>query len=314
MSTIVTGSIAFDNIMDFPGKFADHILPDKIHILNVSFLVKGMKKQRGGTAGNIAYTLGLLGDHPLLFSTAGQDFTGYQEGIAAAGVDTHAVKILADDYTAICYITTDEVNNQITGFYPGAMARDTELSLRDLSREGLDLLVISPTEPQAMVRFAREAHDLDLPYVYAPGQQIISLDAQDLAAGIEMAYVVIANDYEYEMIRNKTGLTAQDMLGQDRIVVTTKGEYGSIIQTRDGVVEIPIAPVGTVVDPTGAGDAYCAGVVYGLQHGFDLGRAGRIGALAATYAIESYGTQAHQYSRDEFAARYAASFGEAITL
>ena len=132
MSIIVTGSIAFDNIMDFPGKFADHILPDKIHILNVSFLVKGLKKQRGGTAGNIAYTLGLLGDRPLLYGTAGQDFAGYREGVEAAGVDTHAVKILEDDFTAICYITTDEVNNQITGFYPGAMARDRELSLYDL--------------------------------------------------------------------------------------------------------------------------------------------------------------------------------------
>jgi adenosine kinase len=314
MSIIVTGSIAFDNIMDFPGKFADHILPDKIHILNVSFLVKGLKKQRGGTAGNIAYTLGLLGDRPLLFSTAGQDFAGYQEGIASAGVDTSAVRILPDDFTAICYITTDEVNNQITGFYPGAMARDRELSLHDLPREALEMLIISPTEPPAIVRFSREAHAMGVPYVYAPGQQIISLEAKDLAEGIEMAHVVIANDYEYEMIRNKTGLTARDMLSQDRIVITTKGEHGSVIQTRDTLVEIPIAPPGVVVDPTGAGDAYCAGVVYGLQHGFDLGRAGRIGALAATYVIESYGTQAHTFTHEAFATRYAASFGEEINL
>jgi adenosine kinase len=314
MSIIVTGSIAFDNIMDFPGKFADHILPDKIHILNVSFLVKGLKKQRGGTAGNIAYTLGLLGDKPLLYSTAGQDFAGYEAGIAAAGVDTHAVRVLPDDFTAICYITTDEVNNQITGFYAGAMAQDVHLSLHELPREGQDLLIISPTEPRAMVRFAREAHELGLPYVYAPGQQIISLEAKDLAAGIEMAHVVIANDYEYEMIRNKTGLTARDMLSQDRIVVITRGEHGSVIQTRDAQVEIPVAPVGEVVDPTGAGDAYCAGVVYGLEHGLDLSRAGRIGSLAATYVIESYGTQAHRYTREEFAARYAESFGEDITL
>ncbi len=314
MSIIVTGSIAFDNIMDFPGKFADHILPDKIHILNVSFLVKGMKKQRGGTAGNIAYTLGLLGDRPLLFSTAGQDFAGYRQEIEAKGVDTSIVKILPQDFTATCYITTDEVNNQITGFYPGAMAQDIELSLRDLPREGLDLLIISSTAPVAMVHFAREAREMGLPYVYAPGQQIISLPGPDLTAGIEGAHVIIANDYEYEMIRNKTGLTARDMLGQDRIVVITKGEYGSVIQTRDTEVEIPIAPPGAVVDPTGAGDAYCAGVVYGLQHGLPLDRVGRIGALAATYAIESYGTQAHQYSRAEFAARYAESFGEAVEL
>jgi adenosine kinase len=314
MSIIVTGSIAFDNIMDFPGKFADHILPDKIHILNVSFLVKGLKKQRGGTAGNIAYTLGLLGDRPLLFSSAGQDFAGYREEVEAVGVDTSAVKFLPEDFTAICYITTDEVNNQITGFYPGAMAQDTELSLHDLPREALDLLIISPTEPVAMVHFARQARELGLPYVYAPGQQIIRLSGPELTEGIEGARAIIANDYEYEMIRNKTGLTSRDMLGQDRLVFKTRGEHGSVIQTRDASVTVPVAPPDKVVDPTGAGDAYCAGVVYGLQRGFDLGQAGRIGALAATYVIESYGTQAHHYSRDEFAARYAASFGEEITL
>ena len=314
MSIIVTGSIAFDNIMNFPGQFAEHILPDKIHILNVSFLVNTMKKQRGGTAGNIAYTLGLLGNRPLLFSTAGQDFEGYRQEVEAVGVDTRAVAILPQDFTATCYITTDEVNNQITGFYPGAMARDTELSLYDLPREALDLLVISPTEPVAMVHFARQAGELGVPYVYAPGQQIIRLSGAELTEGIEGARVVIANDYEYEMIRNKTGLTARDMQGHDRIVFTTKGEHGSIIQTREDTITVPVAPARAVVDPTGAGDAYCAGVVYGLQHGFDLGRAGRIAALAATYAIESYGTQAHHYSRDEFAARYAESFGEEITL
>lgn len=314
MSIVVTGSIAFDNIMDFPGQFAEHILPDKIHILNVSFLVNTLKKQRGGTAGNIAYTLGLLGDHPLLFSTAGQDFAGYQAEVEAVGVDTSAVKILPHDFTATCYITTDEVNNQITGFYPGAMAQDVHLTLHDLPREALDLLIISPTEPVAMVHFARQARELGVPYVYAPGQQIIRLSGPDLTEGIEGAQVVIANDYEYEMIRNKTGLTARDMLGQGRVVFTTKGEHGSIIQNRDERVAVPVAPARDVVDPTGAGDAYCAGVVYGLQHGFDLGRAGRIGSLAATYAIESYGTQAHHYTRDEFAARYAESFGETITL
>jgi adenosine kinase len=229
-------------------------------------------------------------------------------------VDTSAVKILPEDFTAICYITTDEVNNQITCFYPGAMAEDVHLTLHDLPREALDLLIISPTEPVAMVHFARQARELGVPYVYAPGQQIIRLSGPDLAEGIEGAQVVIANDYEYEMIRNKTGLTARDMLGQNRVVFTTKGEHGSVIRNREQEVAVPPAPTGQVVDPTGAGDAYCAGVVYGLQHGFDLGQAGRIGALAATYVIESYGTQAHRYTREEFAARYAESFGETIVL
>jgi adenosine kinase len=314
MSIVVTGSIAFDNIMDFPGKFVDHILPDKIHILNVSFLVNTLKRQRGGVAGNMCYTLALLGDRPLLFSTVGQDFEGYRRDVEAVGVDTSAVKVLPQDYTATCYITTDQSNNQITGFYPGAMANDTQLSLRDLPREALDLLIIASTEPQAMVRFAQEARELGVPYVYAPGQQIIRLSGPELAAGAEGARVIIANDYEYEMIRNKTGLSPRDLLGYAEIVVTTKGEHGSLVQTRDEVVPIPVAPPEAVLDPTGAGDAYCAGFVYGLQHGFDLARTGRIAALAAAYAIEIYGTQAHSYTREEFAARFAENFGEAITL
>src|SRR5690349_21020871 len=249
MSIVVTGSIAFDNIMDFPGKFADHILPDKIHILNVSFLVNTLKRQRGGVAGNMCYTLGLLGNQPLLFSTVGQDFDGYRREVEASGVDTSGVKILPEDYTATCYITTDQANNQITGFYPGAMANDVNLSLRDLPREAVELLIIGSTEPQAMVRFAREARELGVPYVYAPGQQIISLSGPDLAEGAEGADVIIANDYEYEMIRNKTGLSQRDLLAHARIVVTTKGEHGSLIQTRDEMVPIPVAPPQQVVDP-----------------------------------------------------------------
>ena len=314
MSIVVTGSIAFDNIMDFPGKFADHILPDKIHILNVSFLVNTLKRQRGGCAGNMCYTLALLGNRPLLFSTAGQDFEGYRREVEQVGVATSAVKILPEDYTATCYITTDQANNQITGFYPGAMANDVQLSLHDLPREALDLLIIAPTEPQAMVRFAREARELGVPYVYAPGQQIIRLSGPELTADAAGAQVIIANDYEYEMIRNKTGLSQRDMLGSAEIVVTTKGEHGSLVQTRDEVVPIPVARPHSIMDPTGAGDAYCAGFVHGLRRGFDLARTGRIAALAAAYDIETYGTQAHYYTQDEFAARYAENFGEEITL
>ena len=314
MSIVVTGSIAFDNIMDFPGKFEDHILPDKIHILNVSFLVNTLKRQRGGVAGNICYTLGLLGSRPLLFSSAGQDFGAYQQEVEAVGVDTGAVNVLPQDFTATCYITTDQANNQITGFYPGAMAEDVNLSLHSLPRRDLDLLIVAPTEPQAMVRFAREARELDLPYVYAPGQQIIRLSGEELAEGAAGAQVIIANDYEYEMLRNKTGLGQQELLERAAMVITTKGEYGSLIQTRDAEVSIPVATPHSVVDPTGAGDAYCAGIVHGLQRGLDLARVGRIGALAAVYAIEIYGTQAHSYTRAEFSARYAANFGEEIDL
>ena len=314
MSIIVTGSVAFDNIMDFPGHFHEHILADKIHMLNVSFLVDTLKKQRGGCAGNIAYSLALLGSHPKIYSSVGPDFAEYARQIESVGVDTSIVNAVQEQFTATCFITTDRDNNQITGFYPGAMARDAQLSLAPLGLVSQDLVVISPTEPQAMTRFARECRAGEVPYVYIPAQQIISLSREDLLVGIEGARVIIANDYEYEMMHNKTDLTAADMLRHAEVVVTTRGEAGSVVRTRDAEYAIPIAHPREVVDPTGAGDAYAAGFVHGLTHGFDLEVTGRIAALAAVYVIEYYGTQVHSYSRAEFAARYAENFGAPIHL
>jgi adenosine kinase len=314
MKLVVTGSVAFDNIMDFPGYFHEHILPDKIHMLNVSFLVDTMKKQRGGTAGNVAYTLALLGSQPLLYSTVGPDFTEYRAQVEAVGVDTSAMNVVDDLFTATCYITTDRDNNQITGFYPGAMVRDAGLSLAPLGLSPSDLVLIAPTDPSAMVRFTRECRAAEVPYVYVPAQQIISLSAEDLLTGIEGARVIIANDYEFEMMHNKTGLTASDMLHYAEIVVTTRGEQGSVIRTRDGLYAIPIARPTAVVDPTGAGDAYAAGFVHGLTQGLAMEQCGRVAALAAVYTIERYGTQAHSYSRADFAARYAENFGTELVL
>ncbi|HMA33921.1 MAG TPA: carbohydrate kinase family protein [Chloroflexia bacterium] len=314
MSVVVTGSIAFDNIMDFPGHFHEHILADKIHMLNVSFLVDTLKKQRGGTAGNIAYTLGLLGSRPLLYSSVGPDFAEYRAQLEAVGVDTHAVQQTADHFTATCFITTDQDNNQITGFYPGAMALDAALSLGPLDLGPADLVVVSPTEPQAMVRYTQECQARAVPYVYVPAQQIIRLTADEIVTGVAGARVIIANDYEFEMMHNKTGLTAAAMLEHAEIVVTTRGEEGSIIRTRQAEYAIPVARPMTVVDPTGAGDAYAAGFVHGLTHHCDMERTGRMAALAAVYVIECYGTQAHSYTRDAFAARYAENFGTALSL
>jgi adenosine kinase len=314
LSVVVTGSIAFDNIMDFPGHFHEHILADKIHMLNVSFLVDTLKKQRGGTAGNIAYTLALLGSRPILYSSAGPDFTEYGSQIEAVGVDVSRVNRVTEHFTATCYITTDRDNNQITGFYPGAMSDDTKLALAPLGLGASDLVVISPTAPLAMTQFAQECQATGIPYVYVPAQQIILLDADQIRTGIEGARVIIANDYEFEMMRNKIGLSADDMLQYASIVVTTRGAEGSIIRTREGAFDVPVAQPRQVIDPTGAGDAYAAGFVHGLTHGFDMESTGRIAALAAVYVIEGYGTQTHHYTREDFQARFAENFGTAVRL
>ncbi len=311
MTTIITGSVAYDNIMDFPGHFKDHILPEKIHMLNISFLVDTLKRQRGGVAANIAYTMALLGAPPAVFASVGaNDWREYADWMERHGIDTRFVKVVPDEFTATCYITTDRDNNQITGFYTGAMAHDKGRSLTEVPRNELGLVVIGPTEPEPIVSFTRECQQMGVPYVYSPIWQIIRLSAEELAEGLRGAKVVIANDYEYEMIKNKTGLSQRDILDHAEMVVTTKGKHGSTIMTRDEVAAVPPATPKEIVDPVGAGDAYLGGLVYGLEAGMDIERAGRVASLAAVYAIEQYGTQAHNYTRDEFAQRYTENFGE----
>jgi adenosine kinase len=297
--------------MNFPGYFKEHILPDKIHVLNLSFLVDTLKRQRGGVAANIAYTMALLGGPPAIFSSVGSnDWNEYAEWMARHGIDTRFINVIPDEFTATCYITTDLDNNQITGFYTGAMAHDKQLSLTTLPREELDLVIIGPTEPEPIVSFTRECQELGVPYVYSPIWQIIRMSGEDIAAGLRGAAVVVANDYEYELIKNKTGLEPKDIVQQAGMVVITKGEHGSTIITKDEVAAIPAAKPRAIVDPVGAGDAYLGGLVYGLQAGLDMHRAGRVAALAAVYAIEQYGTQTHGYTREEFAERYRQNFGE----
>jgi adenosine kinase len=312
MTTVITGSIAYDNIMDFPGHFKDHILPDKIHVLNLSFLVNSMKRQRGGVAANIAYTMALLGAPPAVFSSVGaNDWADYAQWMARHGIDTRFINVVPDEFTATCYITTDLDNNQITGFYTGAMAHDKSLSLTALPREELGLVVIGPTEPEAIVKFTRECQQMGVPYVYSPIWQIIRMSGQELAEGLTGASVVVANDYEYELIKDKTGLDQRAILERAGagMVVTTRGKHGSLIMTRDGVATIPAARPRRIVDPVGAGDAYLGGLVFGLQAGLDIHRAGRVAALAAVYAIEQYGTQSHHYTREQFMERYFENFG-----
>jgi adenosine kinase len=297
--------------MDFPGYFKDHIMPEKIHVLNLSFLVNTMKRNRGGVASNIAYTMALLGAPPALFASVGaNDWAAYEAEIRKLGIDTRFVEVVPDEFTATCYITTDLDNNQITGFYTGAMSRDKQRSLKSVPRNELDLVVIGPTEPEPIVQFTRECQEMGVPYVYSPIWQIIRMSGDELAEGVRGAKVVVANDYEYELIRDKTGLDQHGILDHAEMVVTTKGKHGSVIMTRDEIAAIPAASPTQVLDPVGAGDAYLGGLVYALNAGMDIHRAGRVASLAAVYAVECHGTQAHSYSREEFADRYMENFGE----
>jgi adenosine kinase len=306
---VVTGSVAFDHIMDFPGRFKDHILPDKVHMLSVSFLVDNLKKVRGGCAANIAYNLALLGERPKMVATVGDDFAEYRAWLEERGVDTSGTRVIEGDFTASCFITTDLDDNQITGFYTGAMKAAGSLSLLDLLAEG-DAVIISPNDPGAMVNYPKECRERGAAWVYDPGQQIVRLSGEELLDGVSGARCVIGNDYEMAMIQEKTGRDAEALLELSETVVVTRGEQGSTIMTRDGQVDVPAAKARRVLDPTGAGDAYRAGLLRGLVRGNAPEQYGRVAALAAVYAVEEYGTQAHAYTPAEFAERYRDAFGE----
>ena len=311
MRIVVTGSLAYDYIMDFPGHFKDHILPDKAHMLTVSFLVDSMRRMRGGVAGNIAYSLALLGERPLVVASAGQDFGEYREWMERQGIDTSGIVEIEDDFTASCFINTDKSNNQIVAFYTGAMAQAKNLSLLDLGLTADDLVVISPTDPEAMSRYADECRQLGVPFLFDPGKQTPRLEGGQILAGMTGASVLIGNDYEFAMLAQKTGRTEEELISAAPLTVVTRGEQGSTIyaETDGQEVEIPIAPVTDVVDPTGAGDAYIAGLVFGLARRFPLEVVGRIAALTAAYAIEQRGCQEHHYTPAEFAERYRSAFG-----
>ena len=309
---VVTGSLAYDYIMDFPGNFKDHVLPDKAHMLTVSFLVDSMRRMRGGVAGNIAYSLALLGERPLVLASAGEDFGEYREWMERRGIDASGIVEIEDEFTASAFINTDKANNQIVAFYPGAMAQAKNLSLLDLGLGADDLVVISPTDPEAMSRYADECRQLEVPFLFDPGKQTPRLEGDDILTGMTGASTLIGNDYEFAMMAQKTSRTEEELISATPLTVVTRGEQGSTIYTAEAdgeEVEIPIAPVTDVVDPTGAGDAYIAGLVFGLARRFPLPVVGRIAALTAAYAVEQRGCQEHHFTPAEFAERYVSVFG-----
>jgi adenosine kinase len=308
MNIIVSGSLAYDRIMDFPGYFADHILPEKIHILNVCFQVNGLKEKFGGTAGNIAYALSLMGERPLIAAAIGQDYRRYFEWLSRIGLSTECTRIVSEEFTAGAYITTDRADNQITGFNPGAMKYSSELDFDRLA-PGETLMIISPGNLEDMVAYPGRCRECGIDYIFDPGQSLPMLEGPDLVRAIAGCRLLISNDYELDLIKAKTGLDLGGLLQGAGAVIVTLGEQGSRIHTRQGHIPIPAVQPRKVDDPTGAGDSFRGGLISGLVRGLDLEQSARLGSVCASFAVECYGTQDYRFSPEEFAARYRACFG-----
>jgi adenosine kinase len=311
MNIVVTGSIAYDYLMSFPGKFTEHFLPEHMNRVSLSFLVDTMDKRRGGCAPNIAYTLALLGARPLLMATAGEDFGEYRQWLDAAGIDTAHVKQIDGKFCASFFCSTDVDNNQIASFYTGAMADAGQLSFRAVMDCGL--AIIAPNDPGAMVQYAEECRTLGIPFIFDPGQQCARMSGDELRDGITGATLVIVNDYELELLRQKTDLGERDILGVAKTLIVTRGELGSSILTDGGQVDVPAVTPTRIVDPTGVGDAYRGGLMRGMSLGLPYEVCARLGSVAAAYALEHLGGLSHAYTWDEFRNRYEEHF-DTLTL
>jgi adenosine kinase len=310
MKLVVTGSIAFDYLMSFPGKFTEHFLPEHMHRVSLSFLVDSMDKRRGGCAPNIAYTLALLGERPLVMATAGQDIGDYKMWMEAAGIDTALIKVVPDKFTASFFCSTDQANNQIASFYTGAMANAGELSFRTvpgLKQDGL--VIISPNDPDAMVQYAQECSTLGIRYIWDPGQQCARMDGPQLREGITGAFMVIVNDYEFELLRQKTGMSEADVEREVEVLVITRGEQGCTVLSKGTRHDVAAVPPVRIEDPTGVGDAFRGGFMKGLASGLPYDTCARMGGVAATYALEHLGGTSHSYSLEEFNERFESAYG-----
>lgn len=302
MNIITCGSLAYDRIMDFPGKFSDHILPEKIHVLNVSFTVNSMTEKFGGTAGNIAYALALLGEKPIILATIGRDYHSYFEKLTANNIDCENITIIAEELTASAYITTDMADNQITGFNPAAMKHPSSFDFDKLD-SGESIAIIAPGNLQDMMNYPKICKARGIDYIFDPGQSLPMWDGQELIRCIEGSRILISNDYELELIISKTGLDKEKLLERTGTVITTLGEMGSRISTPDSEINIPAVKPGEVLDPTGAGDAYRAGLIKGLIQGKNIEQSARMGSACASFAVECHGTQEYHFTMKEFEAR-----------
>lgn len=303
---LICGSMAYDTIMVFGDRFANHILPDKIHLLNVSFLVPQLRREYGGCAGNIAYNLKLLGDDACPMATVGQDFGPYAEWLANTGVPADYVRVIDSAFTAQAFITTDLDGNQITAFHPGAMQRSEDNRVSDA--RGITIGIVSPEGREGMIQHAAQFAAAGIPFIFDPGQQLAMFSAEELARFVSQAAWVTVNEYEWQVVQQRTGWSERELAQRVRALIVTRGAQGSSIHTRDGELAIPCVPTQQVVDPTGCGDAYRAGLIHGLLRGLDWRTTGRIASLMGAIKIESRGTQNHRFTPAEFDARLAAAF------
>jgi adenosine kinase len=299
MKIIVSGSMAYDRIMDFPEYFSDHILPDKIHVLNVSFQVNGVTENFGGTAGNIAYALRLMGESPVISATIGHDTTRYFKWLEENKIATANIKVIEEEFTAGAYITTDKANNQITGFNPGAMKYSSDLDFDGLVPEDT-LLIASPGNLDDMINYPRICKERGIRCIVDPGQALPVLQSEPLTEAITDSSMLIVNDYEFDMIMNKTGLSKTSLLDLAGTTIITLGEHGSRLFTEDGEITIDPARANKVTDPTGCGDAYRGGLISGIIAGKSLAESARLGSVCASFAVECYGTQVYSFTTEEF--------------
>jgi adenosine kinase len=308
MKTLITGSIAYDTIMVFPDRFKNHLLPDQLHILNVCFLTPEMRREFGGTAGNIAYNLKQLGGDPLVLATVGEDAEPYLYRLHRLGIDAQHLKKIPGQFTAQAFITTDLDDNQITAFHPGAMNHAHE---NRIGREhGARLAIVAPDGKEGMVQHARQCAELGVPFMFDPGQGLPMFSAEELAELVQLADYVAVNDYEGKMLEEKTGRALASLAREVKALVVTLGAQGSRIYAGDMQHEVPAAPAERVVDPTGCGDAYRAGLLYGIAQGWDWPRTGRLAAVLGAIKIASRGAQNHHADRATVEARYRQAFGE----
>src|SRR5512146_2184092 len=309
MDILLTGSVAYDYLMTFPGLFKEQILPERLGSISLSFLVDSMSKVRGGIAPNIAYTMALLGTRPRIMATVGEDFEDYRQWLEAKGVDTALMQVIPGEFTASFFATTDQASAQIASFYPGAMGHSAVQSIKDL-RDRPDLVVVSPSAPDAMMKFPAECRELGIKYLYDPSQQVLRLEGNELARDMEGAYFLFCNDYEFGLISKKTGWSLDQILDHVKVLVITRGKHGADLYAGPESVHIPTVPEDEIVDPTGVGDAFRGGFLAGYAHGFDWKLCGEIGSLAAVYCLEQRGPQSHNYTKQEFIARFRKCFDD----